>query len=130
MNISHRKLREPRISNKRLQRAKEILTDEKSREDYDTWRRSGISLPYEEWIARKDSIKMSMHWATKAKQEPAIESGAINGASGNQDPSSLSEGQEPRHLAFDSQENTIESRVFWSRNDASDLLNKFRNYEI
>ena len=41
----------------RLQKAKEVLcTDERA--EYDLWRRSGMAMTYEDWCAKKDSIRM------------------------------------------------------------------------
>jgi DnaJ-class molecular chaperone len=39
-----------------LQQAKEVLADEKRREDYDRWMRSGLTIPYSEWCARKGAM--------------------------------------------------------------------------
>ena len=41
----------------KLQNAKEILTNEASRARYDHWRRSQISMPFQQWEALSDSVK-------------------------------------------------------------------------
>nr|XP_042122634.1 dnaJ homolog subfamily C member 12 isoform X2 [Peromyscus maniculatus bairdii] len=41
----------------RLQKAKEILTNAESRARYDHWRRSQMSMPFEQWEALADSVK-------------------------------------------------------------------------
>ncbi|KAF5900358.1 dnaJ subfamily C member 12 isoform X1, partial [Clarias magur] len=55
-----------------LQQAKEILTDETKRRQYDYWLRSSITVPFSEWQALTDSVKISMHWALKCKKEPML----------------------------------------------------------
>ena len=41
---------------KRLTKAKEVLTDPESRAKYDRWKRSGISMSYEDWCALKGAV--------------------------------------------------------------------------
>lgn len=41
----------------KLQEAKEVLTDETKRKNYDFWLRSRITLPFTEWQALRDSVK-------------------------------------------------------------------------
>ncbi|OBS59487.1 hypothetical protein A6R68_09387, partial [Neotoma lepida] len=41
----------------KLQKAKEILTNAESRARYDHWRRSQMSMPFEQWEALADSVK-------------------------------------------------------------------------
>uniref|UniRef100_A0A8C1RKR0 DnaJ homolog subfamily C member 12 n=1 Tax=Cyprinus carpio TaxID=7962 RepID=A0A8C1RKR0_CYPCA len=57
----------------KLQEAKEVLTDEKKRKNYDLWLRSRIAIPFSEWRALSDSVKTSMHWAARSKKEPMLE---------------------------------------------------------
>ncbi len=40
-----------------LQAAKETLTDQDKRHQYDCWRGSGLAMSYHEWCAKKDSVK-------------------------------------------------------------------------
>ena len=40
----------------KLQKAKEILSDENKRKDYDHWRGSGLAIDYSQWVAKKDSL--------------------------------------------------------------------------
>ena len=97
-----------------LQRAKEILCDPDSRAQYDSWRRSGIAIPYEQWKARKDTIQTSLHWAKKAKKEPMIE------------------GPKSDHLQTTS--DAIHDDTWYKsgfQNEyGNDALSRFRNYEI
>ncbi|XP_039727864.1 dnaJ homolog subfamily C member 12 isoform X1 [Pteropus medius] len=53
----------------KLQKAKEILTNEESRARYDHWRKSQITMPFQQWETLSDSVKMSMHWAVKGKKD-------------------------------------------------------------
>ncbi|KAK2185225.1 hypothetical protein NP493_241g00032 [Ridgeia piscesae] len=55
----------------RLQRAKQTLSDPALREQYDTWRRSGIAIPYDTWCAKRN-VHTSMHWVSKKKKEPML----------------------------------------------------------
>lgn len=48
-----------------LQMAKSVLTDPVKRKDYDRWRNSGLSISYKDWVAKKNSVQTSMHWANK-----------------------------------------------------------------
>ena len=87
-----------------LQMAKSVLTDPVKRKDYDCWRNSGIAISYRDWIAKKDSIKTSMHWAQKkTDMTPMIQSNV----------------KEDK----DTIQNTSE-RI------ENPLLRKFRNYQI
>uniref|UniRef100_A0A7N9CMN2 DnaJ homolog subfamily C member 12 n=1 Tax=Macaca fascicularis TaxID=9541 RepID=A0A7N9CMN2_MACFA len=57
----------------KLQKAKEILTNEESRARYDHWRRSQMSMPFQQWEALNDSVKTSMHWAVRGKKDLMLE---------------------------------------------------------
>ncbi|XP_037694196.1 dnaJ homolog subfamily C member 12-like [Choloepus didactylus] len=41
----------------KLQKAKEILTNEESQAHYEQWRRSQILMPFQQWEALSDSVK-------------------------------------------------------------------------
>ncbi|XP_061083831.1 dnaJ homolog subfamily C member 12 isoform X2 [Conger conger] len=56
----------------KLQEAKEVLTNENARNNYNLWRRSKITIPFRDWQALGDSVKASMHWAVKTKKEPML----------------------------------------------------------
>ncbi|XP_043111836.1 dnaJ homolog subfamily C member 12 [Puntigrus tetrazona] len=105
----------------KLQEAKETLTDEEKRKSYDLWLRSRLAVPFSEWRALSDSVKTSMHWATRSKKEPMLE------APEEPDPVSLSE--EASEAAPPSDDHR--PRGFrWAGEAPSGLLLKFRNYEI
>ncbi|XP_062989125.1 dnaJ homolog subfamily C member 12 [Elgaria multicarinata webbii] len=139
----------------KLQQAKEILTDEESRGRYDYWRRSKITIPFQQWEALSNSVKTSMHWAVRSKKEPMLEAPDLNlndkmseGCSqkaennngellgdrkgqGDFDPTDekLLSPKSPDSPAF-SDQNGWHLRFRWSGDTPSELLRKFRNYEI
>ena len=45
---------------KKLQEAKNCLTDPKQRKDYDAWLDCGIDIPFTEWRAFRDRCQMVM----------------------------------------------------------------------
>ncbi|XP_044895978.1 dnaJ homolog subfamily C member 12 isoform X1 [Felis catus] len=57
----------------KLQKAKEILTNTESRARYDHWRRSQMSMPFQQWEALSDSVKTSMHWAVRGRKDLMLE---------------------------------------------------------
>ncbi|XP_010193091.1 PREDICTED: dnaJ homolog subfamily C member 12 [Mesitornis unicolor] len=62
----------------KLQQAKEILTNEESRARYDYWRRSKITIPFQQWEALSNSVKTSMHWAVQNKKDQMLEAPDLN----------------------------------------------------
>ncbi|XP_020853913.1 dnaJ homolog subfamily C member 12 isoform X5 [Phascolarctos cinereus] len=48
----------------RLQKAKDILTNEESRDRYDYWRRSRVPIPFHQWEALSNSVKMELNNAS------------------------------------------------------------------
>lgn len=143
----------------KLQQAKDILTNEESRSHYDYWHRSGIAIPFHQWDALSESVKMSMHWAVKNKKEPMIEASTSETTDNSGSSNPL---QQPKESKSDSpadkrkQEvdlsvnmtkddsqfskysvssgmsdvNYWHMRFRWSADAPSELLRKFRNYEI
>nr|XP_033797553.1 dnaJ homolog subfamily C member 12 isoform X2 [Geotrypetes seraphini] len=144
----------------RLQHAKEILTNKDSRARYDHWWRSRIQVPFKQWEALNDSVKTSMHWAIKTKKEPMLEAPDVNcadivnsedRAQQEENKAELSAGRNvqeetkileenmneeelmsPKYSGSpsDSDKNYWHLRFRWSAESPSDLLRKFRNYEI
>ncbi|XP_072280604.1 dnaJ homolog subfamily C member 12 [Pyxicephalus adspersus] len=137
----------------KLQQAKDTLTNKESRDHYDYWRRSKIRIPYTQWEALQDSMKMSMHWAVNNKKEAMLE--APNKASDevqddiliNADERNIPLGTENEDYILDKSQENIDLlspkspegspdmtycllRFRWSAEAPSDLLRKFRNYEI
>lgn len=87
---------------RKIQNAKEILTDYSSRKLYDVWLNSGINIPFEQFQAKKGH---SMHWAPPRRNAPL----------GLQDKSLQGQGSDLRN-------NQPKS--------GASLLEKFRQYEI
>ncbi|KAF0298306.1 J domain-containing protein [Amphibalanus amphitrite] len=117
-----------------LQFAKETLCDEERRATYDKWRASGLTIPFKEWLAMRDSVKTSMHWATPKTADRMLPPGA---GSSDESTSALRGG----HTADESIPrggNTVGQSIRsdrpylaqWRRSEGSDLVRKFRNYEI
>ncbi|KAL4640926.1 hypothetical protein GN956_G11718 [Arapaima gigas] len=122
----------------KLQEAKEILADENSRKSYDYWRRSRIAVPFREWQALSQSVKTSMHWAVKTKKEPMLEASkeTKDKVIGNpMDKVTQTECQSSIELRSpitptSPGENHWHLRFRWTSDAPSELLRKFRNYEI
>ncbi|XP_006835879.1 PREDICTED: dnaJ homolog subfamily C member 12 [Chrysochloris asiatica] len=143
----------------RLQKAKEILTNEESRARYDHWRRSQMSISFQQWEALSDSVKMSMHWAVRGKKDLMLEESEqtytnkiehedwneqrqVNreemGSTTDKVEQKESE-SESLDKSFSPQDpdspgaadvNYWHLRFRWSGDVPSELLRKFRNYEI
>ncbi|KAM7073016.1 dnaJ homolog subfamily C member 12 isoform 1-T3 [Molossus nigricans] len=141
----------------KLQKAKEILTNEESRARYDHWRRSQMSMPFQQWEALSDSVKTSMHWAVRGKKDLMLEEteqtytnkveneewkepreikkeelGSTTEEMEQQESESLEKSfspQNPDSSSF-SDVNSSHVRFRWSGDAPSELLRKFRNYEI
>ncbi|CAH2322060.1 Hypothetical predicted protein [Pelobates cultripes] len=136
----------------KLQQAKETLTNEASRAQYDYWRRSKIMIPYSQWEALHDSLKMSMHWAVREQKEPMLEAPLTNPKNDDSDSIIFNSGEKgsdiinekdmsnetPKDIDLLSPKSPEGSkdmangllRFRWSAEAPSDLLRKFRNYEI
>uniref|UniRef100_A0A8C2MP72 DnaJ homolog subfamily C member 12 n=1 Tax=Cricetulus griseus TaxID=10029 RepID=A0A8C2MP72_CRIGR len=141
----------------KLQKAKEILTNAESRARYDHWRRSQMSMPFEQWDALADSVKTSMHWAVRSKKDLMLEgmdqtyTNTVQNKEQNEqretkkgEPDSTTE--KTRQKESGSPEKAIAPqnpgspgklylncghlRFRWSGDPPSELLRKFRNYEI
>ncbi|XP_063163624.1 dnaJ homolog subfamily C member 12 [Candoia aspera] len=139
----------------KLQRAKEILSSEDSRARYDYWRRSKIAIPFQQWEALSSSMKTSMHWAVRDKKEPMLDAPdsnlndkmadnfSLKAEINNDDLLDDRKGPEdfcicdgkpmspksPDSPGF-SDRNCWHLRFRWSGDAPSELLRKFRNYEI
>ncbi|NXC20606.1 DJC12 protein, partial [Corythaeola cristata] len=154
----------------KLQQAKEILTNEESRARYDYWRRSKITIPFQQWEALSNSVKtvgisplfvifaffFSMHWAVQSKKDQMLEApfffysnnimneiwtqhtennedGLSDGNREQEDVAipdvELQSSKNPDSPRF-SEANYWHLRFRWSGDAPSELLRKFRNYEI
>ncbi|XP_055209663.1 dnaJ homolog subfamily C member 12 isoform X5 [Gorilla gorilla gorilla] len=141
----------------KLQKAKEILTNEESRARYDHWRRSQMSMPFQQWEALNDSVKTSMHWVVRGKKDLMLEepdkthTTKIENEEWNEQrerkkeelasTAEKTEQKEPKPLEKSVSPQNSDSSSFsdvngwhlrfrWSKDAPSELLRKFRNYEI
>ncbi|XP_075390673.1 dnaJ homolog subfamily C member 12 [Tenrec ecaudatus] len=138
----------------KLQKAKEVLTNEESRARYDHWRRSQMSMSFQQWEALSDSMKTSMHWAVRGKKDLMLEESdqTPTNKTGNKDWNEggpvNEEGRRPsteetEQKASESLEkarspqspdspdvNCGHLHFRWAGDAPSELLRKFRNYEI
>ncbi|KAI5932894.1 dnaJ homolog subfamily C member 12 isoform X2 [Manis javanica] len=141
----------------KLQKAKEILTNEESRARYDHWRRSQMSMPFQQWEALSDSVKTSMHWAVRGKKDLMLEesdqthTNKIENEECNEQRDIKKEQQDSTTEKMEQKEsesieksfspqnpdsssfsdvNCLHLRFRWSGDAPSELLRKFRNYEI
>ncbi|XP_049592483.1 dnaJ homolog subfamily C member 12 isoform X1 [Syngnathus scovelli] len=117
----------------KLQEAKEVLCNDDKRKNYDLWKRSGVSIPFHDWQALNDSVKMSMHWAVKNKKEPMLE--AANAETPITHAEELHSQQEAPGMPssegmLSSSDYYYHRRFRWAADSPSYLLQKFRNYDI
>lgn len=96
---------------KRLQTAKDVLTDPSLRKSYDTWLNSGINIPFEQWQTRKGH---SMHWASPRQTKLSIQN------------SDIGQGSDPLQKNEISRFDTKTKHMY----NNNDWLDKFRKYEI
>lgn len=111
----------------KLKEAKEILCDPERRANYDKWRSSGIQISYKNWVGMKEHVQQSMHWATpKTKDRMLPETGGagsgLSAAQPNPAHRRASEGGAALHYGGRKGE--------WGSENPSEVVNKFRNYEI
>ncbi|XP_063445299.1 dnaJ homolog subfamily C member 12-like [Mytilus trossulus] len=99
-----------------LQRAKDVLCDEEKRKRYDQWKNAGISMSFSQWCSLRDSVQTSMHWGS-VKTKPMIE---------NDKP----ETTQHNFKKSDFDHVTISTHQDWNRDEPSEMLRKFRNYQI
>ncbi|XP_052819089.1 dnaJ homolog subfamily C member 12-like [Mya arenaria] len=124
----------------RIQTAKEILTDDERRQNYDKWKHSGISVTFSNWCGMRDAVHTSMHWASP-KKETMLEGTESQQQQQQQQQQEgqgtniiqVDENQEPAHPDFLGAAKLDEAKradFGWKREPASDVLRRFRNYEI
>lgn len=106
-----------------LQEAKEILCNPEKRLMYDKWRNSGLQISYKNWIGMKEHVQQSMHWANpKTKDRMLPEAGSnLQPQGANPAMRRASEGGAALYYG---------SRKEWGPENPSEVVNKFRNYEI
>ncbi|CAD1469283.1 unnamed protein product, partial [Heterotrigona itama] len=117
-----------------LKHAKEILCDPEQRSNYDKWRRSGIAISYKQWLGMKDHVHQSMHWSTPKTKDRMLQDASGEASAGS-----------PGHTLAKAQPTNAHRRASegganiyygarrdlgWDSEAPSEVVNKFRNYEI
>lgn len=123
-----------------FQDAKETLCDPAKRANYDKWRNSGISVSYKNWLGMKEHVQQGLHWATPKTQGRMLpeneKAAATGGASSSSAGGRLTAGApNPAHrraseggaaLYYGSRKTEFGG----GEGANSEVVNKFRNYEI
>ncbi|KAI4491019.1 hypothetical protein M0802_010522 [Mischocyttarus mexicanus] len=120
----------------KLKNAKEILCDPEKRSNYDKWRHSGISISYKQWLGMKEHVHQSMHWSTPKTKDRMLPDGSNvgtgvdgEGSSGNikvQAPNAHRRASEGGANIYYGTRRDVD----WDSQASSEVVNKFRNYEI
>ncbi|XP_071440147.1 J domain-containing protein [Hetaerina americana] len=122
--------KEAEVKFQKLKEAKEILCDPEKRLNYDKWRRSGITISYKQWCGMKEHVQQSMHWSIPKTKDRMIQ--PAEGGTSSVGPSTSREGQRRAseggaNIHFG---NRNVGGIKWESDPPSDVVNKFRNYEI
>ncbi|KAK3090945.1 hypothetical protein FSP39_015971 [Pinctada imbricata] len=107
----------------KLQRAKETLSDPEKRKFYDAWRNSGLIISYDKWCAQRSATHTSMHWAS-VKTQPMLQGDPPPQPSSSSTPDQEQYNMRNVHIYSNA------PTVTWERDSPSEILRKFRNYEI
>lgn len=114
-----------------LKHAKEVLCDPEKRRNYDKWKSSGIAISYKQWENMKDSVHQTMHWSTPktkdrmlpdASEQPGGSPGHTGGHSANAHRRASEGGANIYYGA--------RRDLGWKSEAPSEVVNKFRNYEV
>lgn len=113
-----------------LKHAKEVLCDPEQRINYDKWRRSGISISYKQWASMKDHVQQTMHWSKPKTKDRMLQDvpGAAAGSPGHK-----GQPANAHRRASEGGANIYygeRSDLGWDSKAPSEVVNKFRNYEI
>ncbi|KAL7647118.1 UNVERIFIED_CONTAM: hypothetical protein RMT77_002376 [Armadillidium vulgare] len=103
-----------------IQTARDVLCDPKKRANYDKWRESGLAIPFDQWSNAAASMTTTLHWATPQTKDRMLE------PCSSDDPEGSAKRQQRRSSDFASVGRAAEG---WE-SDRSEVLRKFRNYEI
>ncbi|XP_013875373.1 dnaJ homolog subfamily C member 12 [Austrofundulus limnaeus] len=117
----------------KLQEAKDVLCDEEKRKNYDLWKRSGVAVPFHDWQALKDCVKTSVHWAVRTKKEPMLENCKPDAPEAPQAEERRCQKEASQTSAYEDEPSSsdyVHQRFRWASDSPSDLLQKFRNYQI
>lgn len=93
---------------RRIQIAKDVLTNESSRRSYDCWLNSRVCIPFEQWQSKRGH---SIHWATPRSTKLSI----------------IESQSRPGQGSEFKMNNDVENNVDTHNRS---YLEKFRNYEI
>ncbi|ROT65350.1 putative J domain-containing protein-like isoform X1 [Penaeus vannamei] len=120
--------------------AKDTLCDPEQRVKYDKWLNSGLAISYEQWSGMPP-MTTTLHWATPNTKERMLEPGTSQAATAGQagqgppptaKPGSRRASEQVSHILHGRTKETVRvprpSEV-WER-DTSEVMKKFRNYEI
>lgn len=111
-----------------LKNAKEILCDPEKRSNYDKWRHSGISISYKQWLGMNEHVHQSMHWSTPRTKDRMLPDGT-GGSPGHV----RGQPANPHRRASEGGANIhygARRDLNWDSQPPSEVVNKFRNYEI
>ncbi|XP_065342643.1 J domain-containing protein-like [Cloeon dipterum] len=109
-----------------LKEARDVLTDPEKKTLYDKWRGSGIAISFKQWMNMKDSVQQSMHWSIPKTKDRMLEEGSSTGgvaAVAREDKRRASEGGPNIRWG-------VKGSVPWKSESPSEVVSKFRNYEI
>ncbi|KAG7172528.1 J domain-containing protein-like [Homarus americanus] len=118
---------EAELQFQKLQVAKDTLTDPEKKTQYDRWLNSGIAVSYEQWCGMKQHMNTTFHWATPNTKERMLEPGTSQAPH----PKPGARRSSEQGLLYSRGKESAVSRptAGWER-DSSDVMRKFRNYEI
>ncbi|KAL4240273.1 DnaJ subfamily C member 12 [Mactra antiquata] len=115
----------------RIQTARDVLCDDEKRANYDKWRHAGITLSFKKWCNMRGAVHTSMHWMTPKKET------MIQGSDTVSNVELQSNYNQPLHTSSShisdtriSRSDNDKIRTPWQREQPSEMLKKFRNYEI
>ncbi|XP_066993934.1 J domain-containing protein-like [Anabrus simplex] len=119
--------KEAEVKFQKLKEAKEVLCDPEKRSNYDKWRKSGLAVSYKQWVGMKEHVHSSMHWSTLKTKDRMLpeagESGTVLGGATSAAHRRASEGGANIHWG-------AKGTMQWDSQAPSEVVSKFRNYEI
>ncbi|XP_050664958.1 J domain-containing protein [Leptidea sinapis] len=110
----------------KLKEAKETLCDPSRRCLYDKWKNSGISMGYKQWLGMKEHVQQSMHWSKPKTKDRMLEDDSARSSG----PSSLGPTNAAARRASEGGANLWGRFGAGNQEPPSDVVSKFRNYEI
>ncbi|KAL7300369.1 hypothetical protein TKK_0006990 [Trichogramma kaykai] len=117
-----------------LKHAKETLCDPEKRSNYDKWRNSGIAISYKQWLGMKEHVHQSMHWATpKTKDRMLPDQEGASGSSASPVARTKMQAANANRRASEGGANIhygARRDLNWDNQASSEIVNKFRNYEV